>query len=139
MLSVWRDSRYVADFSPDPHQADRPPEEPSAPTPGKGGPNPKAATPDGFMEVTRRSKAKPARPLSPKRSGPSSDVESVHRERHPAQDSPPAAAVVWPEPVPPLSEEKLPVLPSPSAACPATLGMPEIKPRSRTLRCKKPS
>ena len=76
---VWCDSRDVADFSPDLHQEDRPSEEPSAPTPGKGGPHPRAATLGDFMEVARRSKAKPARPLHLKCSGPSSDVESAHR------------------------------------------------------------
>ena len=74
---VWRDSRYVADFSPHFHQEDRPAEEPSAPTPGKGGPHPRAATAGDFMEVAKRSKAKPARPLHLKRSVPSSDVESA--------------------------------------------------------------
>ena len=76
---VWSDSRYVANFSPDLHQEDWPAEEASAPTPGKGGPHPRAATLGNFMEVARRSKAKPARPLHLKCSGPSSEVESAHR------------------------------------------------------------
>ena len=40
---VWRDSRYVADFSPDLHTEDRPAEEPSARPPGKCGRHPGAA------------------------------------------------------------------------------------------------
>ena len=64
---VWRDSRYVADFSPDLAQEDWLAEEPIAPTPGKGGPQPRAATLGDFMEVARRCKAKPTRALHPKR------------------------------------------------------------------------
>ena len=76
---VWRDSRYVANFSPGLHQEDRLAEEPSAPTPDKGNPHPRAATLGDFMEVARRSKDKPARPLQLKRSGSGSDVEWAHR------------------------------------------------------------
>ena len=46
---VWRDSRYVADFTPDLHQEDQLAEEPSAPTPGKGGHHPGTATLGYFM------------------------------------------------------------------------------------------
>ena len=72
---IWRDSHYIANFSPDLHQEDRPAEEPSAPTPGKGSAKARAATLGDFMEVARRSKADPALPLHLKRLGPSSDVE----------------------------------------------------------------
>ena len=48
---VWRDSGYVADFSPDLHQGDRPAEEPSAPSLGKDGPDPRAAALDKFTDV----------------------------------------------------------------------------------------
>ena len=58
--SVWHDSRYPADFSPDLHQQDRPAEEPSAPAPGKGGHRPRTATLGDFIEVARKAKAKPA-------------------------------------------------------------------------------
>ena len=78
----WRashDSRFVANFSLDLHQEDRPAEEPSAPTLCKGGHHPGAATLCDFMAVARRSKAKAARPLHLKCSGPSSDVQSAHR------------------------------------------------------------
>ena len=75
---VWRDG-------PDLHTEDRLAEEPSAPSPGKGGHHPGAATVGDFMAVARRSKAKPARPLHLKRSGPSSDVESAHRGAPPRQ------------------------------------------------------
>ena len=47
----WRDSRYVANFSPELHQEDRPAEEPSAPNPGKDGNHPAAATLSNFMAV----------------------------------------------------------------------------------------
>ena len=53
---VWRDSIYVGDFSPDLHQEERPGEELSACTPGKGSPYPRAAPLGDFMEVARRSK-----------------------------------------------------------------------------------
>ena len=76
---VWRDSRYVAQCSPDLHQEERPAEEPSAPSPGKGGPHTRAATLGNFMEVARSSKAKSDLLLHLKRSCPSRDVESAHR------------------------------------------------------------
>ena len=76
---VWCDSRYLANFSPDLHTVDRLVEEPRAPTPGNGGHHPAATTLGDFMDVARRSKAKPAHPLQLKRSGPSSDVESAQR------------------------------------------------------------
>ena len=66
---VWRDSRYVANRSPELHQKDRPAEELSSPTPGKGDPHPRVATLGNFMGVAQRSKAKPARPLHLKGSG----------------------------------------------------------------------
>ena len=127
---VWRDSRYIANFSPDPQTEDRRAEEPSARTSGKGGQHPGADTLGDFISVARRSKAKHARPLHLKRSGPSSDGE--HR---PAQDPPPAAAAaVLPHAFLPLSEVKWPALGSASAAYPATYGLPETGPRSSTLR-----
>ena len=84
--TLWRashDSRFVANFSPNLHQEDRPAEEPSAPTPCKGGHHPGAATLCDFMAVARRSKAKAALPLHLKCSGPSSDVQSAHRGAQP--------------------------------------------------------
>ena len=136
---VCRDSRYVPDFRTDLCQADRPAEEPSAPSPGKGGPHPRAATLGDFMEVARRSNAKPARPLQLKRSGPRSDVELAHRGAPAAQDPPPPAAAVWPQPLMPLSEGKWPARAGASAACPATCGLPGTRLRRRTLRCREPS
>ena len=76
---VWRDGGYIADFSPGLLQEDQAAEEPSASTPGKGGPHSRAATLGNLMEVGTRSKARPARLLHLKRSGPSRDVESANR------------------------------------------------------------
>ena len=56
---VWRDSRYVANFSSDLHKEDRPAEEPSAPTPDNGSYQPGAATLGDFLAVARRSKPSP--------------------------------------------------------------------------------
>ena len=84
---VCRDSRYVADFSPDPHKEDPPAEELSAPATGKGGPHERAATLGDFVEVARRSKAKPARPLHLKRSGQSSNVQLAQRGAQPRPGS----------------------------------------------------
>ena len=84
---VWRDSRFIADFSPNLYQEDRPVQDPSAPSTGKGGPCRRAATLNDFMEVARRSKAKPARPLHLKRSGQSSNVEPAHG-RAPSRQGP---------------------------------------------------
>ena len=62
-----------------------------SPSPGKGGPRPRATTLGDFMEVDRRSKVKPARPLHLKRSGPSSHPELSHRGM-PARPGPSASS-----------------------------------------------
>ena len=51
---VWRDSRYVADCSPDLHLEDRPAEGPNIPTLGKGSDDPGAVTLGDLMAVGRR-------------------------------------------------------------------------------------
>ena len=123
---VSRDSQYVANFSPHLHQEGQPVEKPSAPTLGKGGPNPRAATLGDFMEVARRCKAKPARPLLPKLSGPSSDVESAHRGAPPRPVPSASSSSSVAKRSPPLSEAKWPALTSSLAVCPATSALPEI-------------
>ena len=90
-VAVLARQRYVADLSPDLHQEDRPAEEPSAPSPGKGGAQPRAATHGNFMEVAQRSKAKPAHRLHLKRSSPTSDREASHRGA-PARPGPSASS-----------------------------------------------
>ena len=135
---AWRDSRYVADFSPHLHQEDRPAEKPSALTPGKGGHHPGPATLGDFMAVARRSNAKHPRPLHPKRSGPSSDVESAHRAA-PARPGPSASSSS--SVAPPPAAERGEVARACERVCaqPCNLRLPETGPRSRRLRLTKPS
>ena len=60
-------------------------------------------------------------------------------EHHPAQDPPLAGAAVWPKSLPPFSEAKPPTFAPVPAAYTATLGLPEMRRRSRTLPCTEPS
>ena len=57
-----------------------------SPQRANGGHHPGHATLGDFMEVTKQTKAKP-RPLLLRKSGPSSDVESAHRGRMPADQA----------------------------------------------------
>ena len=104
-----------------------------APTPQRasGGHHPGHTTLGDFLEVAKKAKAKP-RPLHLTKSGPSSDVESAHRGRMPADRPAPAAASLptkgtWPAPA------------SAPVGCPATFGLPGNGPRSRTLPWRAPS
>ena len=65
-----------------------------APGPGRaiGGHHPGHGTLGDFLEVTKQAKAKP-RPLHLRKSGPSSDVESAHRGRMPADQASSSSSV----------------------------------------------
>ena len=62
------------------------------PQQANGGHHPGHATLGDFMEVAKQTKAKP-RPLLLRKSGPSSDVESAHRGRMPADQASPSGSV----------------------------------------------
>ena len=91
-----------------------------APSPQRanGGHHPGHATLGDFMEVAKQTQAKPRRLLlRPQQApaGPSSDVDSAHRGRMPADQPAPAAV-----PFPPKGTWRAPV--SASVGCPATFG-----------------
>ena len=103
-----------------------------APSPQRanGGHHPGSTTLGDFLQVAKQTKAKP-RPLLLRKSGPSSDVESAHRGRMPADRPAPAAASrptkgTWRAPV------------SAPVGCPATFGWPGNGPCSRTLQWRAP-
>ena len=96
-----------------------------SPQRANGGHNPGQTTLGDFLEVAKHAKAKP-RPLLLGQSGPSSDVESAHRGRKPA-DQASSSRGTWRAPV------------SAPVGCPATFGLPGNGPRSRTLPWRAPS
>ena len=63
-----------------------------SPQRASGGHHPGHTTLGDFLEVPKQAKAKP-RTLHPRKSGPSSDVESAHRGRMPADQASPSSSV----------------------------------------------
>ena len=63
-----------------------------SPQRANGGHHPGHTTPGNFLEVAKQAKAKP-RPLLLRKSGPSSDVESAHRGRMPADQGSSSSSV----------------------------------------------
>ena len=63
-----------------------------SPQPASGGHHPGHTTLGDFLEVAKKAKAKP-RPLHLRKSGPSSDVESAHRGRMPADKASSSSSV----------------------------------------------
>ena len=66
--------------------------QPPAPNRASGGHHPGHTTLGDFLEVAKKTKAKP-RPLHLRKSGPSSDVESAHRGRMPADQASSSSSV----------------------------------------------
>ena len=64
----------------------------SSPQRASGGHHPGHTTVGEFIEVAKKAKAKP-RQLHLRKSGPSSDVESAHRERRPAEEASSSSSV----------------------------------------------
>ena len=64
----------------------------NSPQPSSGGHHPGHTTPGDFLEVAKQAKAKP-RPLLLRKSAPSSDVESAHRGRMPADQASSSSSV----------------------------------------------
>ena len=84
-----------------------------------------------FLEVARQAKAKP-RPLHLRKSGPSSDVGSVHRGRMPADQASSSSSVAPDQREVARACER-------ACGCPATFALPGNGPRSRTLPWRAPS
>ena len=104
-----------------------------APSPQRasGGHHPGHTNLGDFLEVAKKAKTKP-RQLHLRQSGPSSDVESAHRERMPADQASSSSSVA-----PDQRDVAAPA--SAPVGCPATFGLPGNGPRSRTLPWRAPS
>ena len=104
-----------------------------APSPQRasGGHHPGHTILGDFLEVAKKAKAKP-RQLHLKKSGPSSDVESAHRGRMPADEASSSSSVA-------SAKGTWPASASAPVGCPATFGLPGNGPRSRTLSWRAPS
>ena len=96
-----------------------------APSPQRanGGHHPGSTTLGDYFQVAKQTKAKP-RPLLLRKSGPSSDVESAHCGRMPADQA--SSKGTWRAPV------------SAPVGCPATFRLPGNGPRSGTLPWRAP-
>ena len=93
------------------------------------------------MEVDRRSKAKLARPLHRKRSGPSSAVESAHQGVPPRSEPSASSSIrkVAPNLRRPTARRSRPRLRARLQRAFQPPGFPQIGPSSRTLRWTEPS
>ena len=90
-----------------------------------GGHHPGHTTLGDFLEVAKQAKAKP-RPLLLRKSGPSSDVESAHRGRMPADQASSSSSVA-------LNQRDVARACERTCGLPCNLRVPGNGPRSRTL------